>query len=390
MIREQTTTRDELLARADALTPLLAERGAEAEQLRRIPQATLDEIVAAGLLRTANPTRYGGHGLDFDTVWEIGWRLGRACGSTAWCFMVAGVHNWHIGLAPDQAQEEYFAEGPDVWSCSSFNPGRAKLEPADGGWLLSGRWSFSSGCDHASWGLLAAAVPDPRGVVLFLVPRRDWRIEDDWFVSGMRATGSKSIVIDEPVFVPDYRYVALRETETGAARELHERASYGVPVASLMPWSLACPLVGIAQGAVDAFEQRIQTRLTTVTRQPMSELTSIQVRFAEAAALVDAARELARSDLREMIDRAGRGEQPTMADRARYRRDHAFVTRLAVQAVDVIFAASGGSAIYEHELLQRFHRDVHAGSHHVILGWDEPAEQYGRVRFGLEPTAVFI
>src|SRR5205823_2672175 len=103
-----------------------------------------------------------------------------------------------------------------------------------------------------------------------------------------------------------------------------------------------------------------------------------------------AARELARSDLREMIDRAARGEHPTMADRARYRRDHAFVTKLSVQAVELVFAASGGSAIYDAEPLQRFHRDVHAGSHHVILSWDEPAEQYGRVRFGLEPTAIFV
>jgi alkylation response protein AidB-like acyl-CoA dehydrogenase len=386
----ETLSREELLERADALVPILAERAQETEELRRIPQATLDDIVASRLLRTANPTRYGGHGLDWDSVWEIGWRLGQGCGSTAWCFMVAAIHNWHVGLASEAAQEEYFGDGPDVFSCSAFNPGGARLEVVEGGYTLAGRWSFSSGCDHASWALLAALVPDPRGAVLFLVPRSDWRIEDDWHASGMRGTGSKTIVVDEPVFVPEHRWLPIYGGDGARARALHGRASYGVPIGSLLPYTLACPLVGVAQGAVNAFEERMRTRLTTVGRKPMAELVAVQSRLAEAAALVDAARELARSDLREMIDRAAGGEEPTMLERARYRRNHAFVARLSVQAVDVLFAASGGSAIYDREPMQRFHRDVHAGSHHVILGWDENAEQYGRVRLGLEFQGAMI
>lgn len=387
---QDAISRDELLERADILVPVLAERARQAEELRHIPQESLEDIVAAGLLRTSVPARFGGNGLDYDTVWELGWRLGQGCGSTSWCFMVASIHNWHVGLAPLQAQDEYYADGPDVWSCSAFNPGGARLEPTDGGYTLAGRWSFSSGCDHASWALLAALVPDPRGAVLFLVPRSDWRIEDDWFVSGMRGTGSKTIVIDEPVFVPEHRWLPMYGGDGAAARKLHGRASYGVAIGSLMPYTLACPLVGVAQGAVNAFHDRMSTRVTSVTRQPQAELVGVQTRLAEASALVDAARELARSDLREMIDRSGRGEEATMLERARYRRNHAFVARLSVQAVDVLFAASGGSAIYDQEPMQRFHRDVHAGSHHVILGWDANAEQYGRVALGLEPNGIMI
>jgi alkylation response protein AidB-like acyl-CoA dehydrogenase len=206
----------------------------------------------------------------------------------------------------------------------------------------------------------------------------------------MRGTGSKTIVIEEPVFVPEHRWLPMYGAEGTKAQALHERASYGVPIGSLLPYTLACPLVGIAQGAVNAFEERMRTRLTTVGRRPMSELAGTQSRLAEASALVDAARQLARSDLREMIDRAARGEQPTMPERARYRRNHAFVARLSVQAVDVLFAASGGSSIYDREPMQRFHRDVNAGSHHVILGWDENAEQYGRVQLGLEFQGTMI
>jgi alkylation response protein AidB-like acyl-CoA dehydrogenase len=386
----EVLSREELLERADALVPVLAGRAQETEELRRIPQETLDDIVASRLLRTANPTRYGGHGLDWDTVWEIGWRLAQGCGSTAWCFMVSAIHSWHVGLAPEPAQDDYFAGGPDVFSCSAFNPGGARLEQADGGYTLAGRWGFSSGCDHASWALLAALVPDPRGAVLFLVPRSDWRIEDDWFVSGMRGTGSKTIVIDEPVFVPEHRWLPMYGADGAAAQALHGRPSYGVPIGSLLPYTLACPLVGIAQGAVAAYEQRMRTRVTAVARKPMADMAAVQTRLAEAGALADAARQIARGDLREMIDRAARGEQPTMLERARYRRNHAFVARLSVQAVDVLFAGSGGSAIYDHEPMQRFHRDVHAGSHHVILGWDENAEQYGRVRLGLEFQGTMI
>ena len=180
----------ELIERAEELLPRIAERALDTERNRRIPDETLREIEAAGLNRILHPLRHGGHGLDYDTFFEVSWRLSSACASTGWVFSVAGVHTWQVGLASELAQEEFFAAG-DVWSCSAFNPSGAQIEPADGGWRMSGHWQYSSGCLHAAWALLGAFVPEYPFPILLLVPRSDFAIEDTWHVSGLRGTGEQ-------------------------------------------------------------------------------------------------------------------------------------------------------------------------------------------------------
>ncbi|HEY7215731.1 MAG TPA: acyl-CoA dehydrogenase family protein, partial [Thermoanaerobaculia bacterium] len=101
--------REELLGRAAALAPVLKERAARTEALRQIPPETVQDLIAAGLLRIATPDRYGGHGIEYDAIFDVGWELGRGCGSTAWCYSVWAVHTWIVGHFPEQAQEEFFA-----------------------------------------------------------------------------------------------------------------------------------------------------------------------------------------------------------------------------------------------------------------------------------------
>src|SRR5262245_898483 len=386
----QAIGRDDLLRRAVDLIPVIAERALAAEQRRQIPEETVKDLISSGLLRIANPTRYGGYGLDYDTVIEVGAVLGRGCGSTAWCYTVWSSHNWVLGLYPERAQDEYFGSSPDVLSSSGFNP-TGKAEKTSGGYLLSGRWDFSSGCDAGSWAVLAAFTPE-HGPGLFLVPRRDYRIDDTWFVSGLRGTGSKDIVIEQPVLVPEHRFLSYHDMGTAQTpgRAIHQRPSYQLPAFCLFPFNLAAPLVGIAQGAVDGFEQRMRTRLSAVGGQKMHDRVNIQARLAEASVEVDCARLLMRHDLDEMLSRAARGEMPTLEARLRYRRDHAYMAKLSVQAVNRLFEVSGGHALFDASPIQRAHRDVHAGSHQVALMWDTYAEQYGRVRLGLEPTDVFV
>jgi 3-hydroxy-9,10-secoandrosta-1,3,5(10)-triene-9,17-dione monooxygenase len=380
-------TVDELIERTERLLPGLAERALETERTRRIPDESLREIEAAGLNRILHPTRHGGFGLDYDAFFEVSWRLASACPSTGWVFNVSSIHNWQVGLAPEQAQEEFFAKG-DVWSSSAFNPSGATLEPTDGGWTLSGRWSFSSGCLHADWFLLAA-LPPQSPPLLFLVPREDGRIEDTWHVSGLRGTGSNDIVIDEPVFVPAHRWVPmLGHYPEGVAA--HGRGSYGVPIPSLIPWTLITPLIGMAQGALNAYEDKTRTRLTAISHQQVSHAAGAQMRIAEAAAALDAARALARQDIRELIERGGRLDTFTEEDRVRFRRDHAYVGNLAYDATMMLARASGAGSILETHPMQRFMRDAHAAAMHMVASWDDQAEAYGRVRMGLEPNSQFF
>jgi len=389
MTTTESVTKEELIRRAEELAPVLAERASETEELRRIPEESLRALEEAGLTRVVNPVAFGGYPeIDYDTFFEVGQRIAAGCGSTGWCYAVAMVHNWHLGLAPAQAQEEYF-DSPLVWSSSAFNPSGARIEPAEGGWRLAGRWDFSSGVDHAEWAFLGAVVPlqpvpDYR---LLMVPRSDFRIVDDWFVSGLQGTGSKSIVIDEPVFVPEHRYLPMHDTETSDARVRHDRPSYAMPIGAFLPNTLVTPVLGMAQGMLAAFEERMRTRLSALGGKEMKSLVSIQLRLAESAAELDSVRELLRRDLREALAKGARGELLSVDERTRMRRDQCFASLVCTRVAQRLFDASGGHALYRSSPLQRFHRDINAGSHQVALSWDESGESYGRQRLGLEPNA---
>ncbi len=204
--RKSTATRAGLVRRAAKLAPLLREYAPLTEQQRQIPPEIIEAFHAAEILRAAQPVRFGGLGLDFDATFDVALELGRGCGSSAWCYSIWSSHNWLVGMFPEQAQEDYWAESPDTLSSTSFNPFGGALTPTDGGYKVSGRWDFSSGCDPATW-LLVIGI-SPQGPMMLMLPRQDYTIDDTWFVSGLRGSGSKDVVIKN-AFVPEYRTVSI-------------------------------------------------------------------------------------------------------------------------------------------------------------------------------------
>ncbi|MFD3928352.1 acyl-CoA dehydrogenase family protein [Streptomyces sp. NPDC058614] len=376
-------TAAELIRRTEELLPVIAERAAKTEDLRRVPDETVRDLRDAGLIRVSNPTRYGGYGLDIDTTFEIGWRLGQACGATSWFYTVSQSHNWWMGTASEAAQEEYFAS-PDVISSSAYAP-TGQTKRVDEGWWISGRWPYSSGVDHADWVMLGALDLESKSLYALMVPRADVSIDDDWHVSGLKGTGSKTIVIDEPVFVPRHREMKAGGAPDLKWRDEHERGSYGVPQFEVMPAVLATPLIGIAQGAVTEFADRTQKRV--IKRGPnsvsMAEDPGAQFRVAESAAEADAALNIIRTDLRELIAHGAAGDALTPLDRARVWRNQCYVAKLSVSAVNRLFDASGAGALFASSALARMHRDVNAGSHQAAVQWDASAARYGKVRLGV-------
>jgi 3-hydroxy-9,10-secoandrosta-1,3,5(10)-triene-9,17-dione monooxygenase len=377
----ETNTRGALLQRASALVPVLKERAAQAEQLRQVPPDSVQDLRASGLIRIGNPDRFGGASLDIDTAFAVSWELGRGCGSTAWCYAVWTAHNWWLGHFPERCQEEYFATGPDTLFSSGLNPFNGTAERVSGGFRVSGRWPFSSGCDAASWVMVACgAGSDDR--LWLLLPRADCDIVDTWFAAGLRGSGSKDVVVRD-VFVPAHRSInPNRAGDTDRTGwELHKRPSYAIPLKVLIEWSLAAPVIGMAQGVVDEFTARAR-RGAGPGRTASS--VPLQLRLAEASAEVDAARMLHRADVQEILDRSSHGGQFPPLDRARYVRDASFAVNLCVQAVNRLYKASGARAILDTEPIQRLHRDVHAASHHAAFSWDVVAEQFGRRALDLE------
>ena len=375
-----TVAAETLLQRAVELVPVLKSRARQAEELRHIPEETIRDLRDAGLFNIATPARFGGTGHEIDLMFQVAMELGRGCGSTAWCYSVLSIHNWMVGHWPLALQEEYFANGPDTLSSSSFAP-IGRLTPVEGGFRLSGHWEFSSGADAGTWALVGAM--GPKGPSFILIPRPDYEVLDDtWHVSGMRGTGSKDLVIED-VFVPAHRLLPIANlgASSGMA-EVHQRASYRVPAMGMLSYTLCSPLAGIAQAAVDNFIERLAG---TSGPGRTAESAAIQMRLAESSVEADTARLIVTHDTQEIVARATASDVLGDFDGVRYRRNVSYVSRLCVAAVNRLFEASGGHSLFDSDPIQRIHRDVHAGAHQTALFWDNVAEAYGRAAFGLPP-----
>jgi len=383
---------DELLARAEALVPALRERAPRAEQLRRLPDETIAELHESGLFRMLQPSRVGGSELPYRALFELTSVIGQGCGSTAWVLANLAAHHWLLGMWHPEAQHEIWGQSPDslISSALIFPRGRAKR--VEGGYRLSGRWPFSSGIDPSTWNMFGAVVSDedtgqnePR---MFLVPASDYSVIDTWQVIGLAATGSKDVEVAD-VFVPAYRTLAIERIKGGPNRgsELNPGTLYKLPAISLFGFAIAGVLLGIARGAVQNFVETTRSRHSAYTGRSIADFSNIQVDLSEAAALVDAAEAIVLRDCDEATRITEAGVVPSIEQRARYRRDGAFAATLCTKAVDLLFAASGGGAIYERNPIQRAFRDVHAANAHYVLNWGVSGAVYGRVALGLPPDA---
>jgi 3-hydroxy-9,10-secoandrosta-1,3,5(10)-triene-9,17-dione monooxygenase len=367
--------------------PTLKARAFETERLGRVPDETVREILATGLNRVGVPTRFGGLDVEFDLLHDIAIEFGRACGATAWCFSLWGVHNWWVGYYSPEAQEEVYAHGPDVLTSSAGFAVNSQAEPVPGGFRVSGHWQFSSGCDHAEYVFAVTSSPD--GQLVTIIPRSDFTIvEDTWNVSGLQGTGSKDIVIDD-VFVPTHRTLAGRASVFSASawspREYHPQRRYTVPMGALIAWDLVAPAIGLAQGAVDEMVARLTG---TSGRARASDSPMVQAKIAESAVEVDAARALMHADFEDAQGKGQRGEPITPLDLARYARDKAYCMKLAVGSVNRMFDMAGGHALFVTDPMQRIHRDVQACMHRDGLVFDFGAQPFGAALLGFDPSTI--
>jgi len=384
---------DELRAAAEALVPALRERAPRAEELRRLPDETIADLHRTGLFRILQPGRVGGSELPFRSIVELVAVIGRGCGSTAWVLANLAAHHWLLGMWPPEAQDEIWGESPDnlIGSALIFPRGRAKR--VDGGYRLTGRWPYSSGIDAASWNLFGAIVNDEEAGIteprIFLSPARDYTIIDTWHVMGLAGTGSKDVVAED-VFVPDYRSLAVAQITGGPnpGSRVNQSILYQLPAVSLFAFCIAGVSLGIAQGAIEYFSETTRTRISNYTGRNLADFNTLQVHLAEAAAIADAAQAVMLSDCDEAERVVADGGVPSLEQRARYRRDGAYAATLCTKAVDVLFTATGGGAIYARNPLQRAFRDVHAANAHYVLNWDINGAMYGRVALGLSPDAT--
>ena len=385
----------QLVARATSLVPTLRAREAEAEQLRRLPDANVAELRAAGLFKVLQPRRCGGFEMSLHTHIDTVAEIARGCGSTAWCMGVIHAHSWLVGSFPQEAQAESYGANPDAIVCAVIAP-RGKARAVAGGYRLDGFWPFASGCQHADWLLLGTEIANEGGTVVdaaeLLVPARDIVIRDDWNVVGLRGTGSCSIVAND-VFVPKHRYLSLPGIIAGEApgAAAHDTSLYKGAAVPVLVLAITPAALGMAEAALAAFKERLPGREIAYTEHEIqidSPTTHRQV--ADAATRIHVARLLLHRCADDIEAAAARGEMMEFTARARVRMDCAHAVRQCMEAAEILYLACGGSGIAETNPVQRAWRDLHAVNMHGALTLETNQVMYGRILLGLKPNTPLI
>jgi alkylation response protein AidB-like acyl-CoA dehydrogenase len=385
----------ELLARARAIAELARERAQQTEADRRVGEDLIERMRRADLFRVMQPQAYGGFEYGFEVFFELVAAIAAGCGSTGWVYGLLASHQWLVACFPRAAQDEVWQDRGAVATGTYAPVGQAVA--ADGGYRLSGTGSFCSGCDNAQWQFLGGMIPQPDGTRkpgFFLVPTTDCSIDDNWHTMGLAGTGSKNIVTRD-VFVPAHRALAFSELLDATAPGMRGNPNplYRQSFLAVLPIAIVSPVLGMAEGALADFLAMagVRTTLGAVAggNRRMAELTTVQLRAAEASALIDAARLLMARDLAEALAAATRGEAIGIDVRLRNRRDQAFCVRLLVQAIDALFLAAGGQGLFLEQPLQRAWRDAHAAASHISLNWDSAGSMYGQYMLGLDPKGQY-
>jgi 3-hydroxy-9,10-secoandrosta-1,3,5(10)-triene-9,17-dione monooxygenase len=383
-IRALTPSREELLRRAEALVPVLQERAAKAEEMRRCPDETVRDYIDNELLRISQPAPYGGFELGYDVLCEVSQTLARGCGSQAWVHMVLADNILKLAAYSKEAQDDVWGKDTTAKLSNCVTP-VGKGRPADGGVIWSGRHTFSSGVDHAQWVMAAGTIEhaDRKQACSVLVPKSDITIVDDWKVIGLAGTGSKTFVIDEK-FVPAHRILDKKASDEGNApgAKLYAAPVFHMPRGGPSSASFAAVAVGIAEGCLEAYYQ--YTRPRKSRGEPWAAMAGVQITAATAACEVEAAVRMYLGALREAMSVLERKEPFTRHRQVHGKRNMAYAAQLAIRAVQQLYNDAGGRVLFTDNELQRKFRDAHAAAAHHSLHWHTAAEDYGRHVLGVD------
>ncbi|MGM7647403.1 MULTISPECIES: 3-hydroxy-9,10-secoandrosta-1,3,5(10)-triene-9,17-dione monooxygenase oxygenase subunit [unclassified Nocardia] len=384
----------EVTERVEALLPTLRERAQEAEDLRRIPDESMKALQETGFFRLLQPKQWGGHAADPVVFYDSVRRIASACGSTGWVAGIIGVHNWHLALFDQAAQEEVWGEDTDVRISSSYAP-MGMGQAVDGGYIVRGSWAWSSGSDHATWAVLGGPViknGKPVDFGSFLIPRSEYRIDDVWNVVGLRGTGSNTVVVED-VFVPTHRFLSFRAMSEGRSPGLAQNSDpvYKMPWGTIHPTTISTPIVGMGYGAYEAHVEHQGKRVRAAyAGENAKDDPFAKVRVAEAASDIDAAWRQLSGNVAEEYALLVAGEEVPFDLRVRARRDQVRATGRVIASIDKLFESSGATALANGTPLQRFWRDAHAGRVHAANDPERAYVMYGTHEFGLPVTDAMV
>jgi alkylation response protein AidB-like acyl-CoA dehydrogenase len=364
-----------------SILPRLAATTDESDKLRRLSDDAANALRESGLARMITPRQFGGFELSPSAhIWACA-EIANVCSAASWVLMVCVAHDYIIGRFPEECQREVYEGDADNLVAGSLAP-QGTLDRVEGGWRLTGRWQFGSGCDHSPWFIVGAKVvnpgPDDNLVRHVMVPRADVVLDDTWHTLGMRGTGSKDLVVTN-AFIPEHRTVPTFPTFLGLSP--HARApTYRLSVYSGLPAMLSGSVLGMAEAGLKAFVEATATR-TNPYGVVKAKNAVMQRRVAESTAEVTAARRLlddmcSRFDVLMELDQAPMAAQ----DRIQMRWDAAYVVELSRRAIERLFAASGAHGLYEGNPVYRAYRDINTACHHAVVDFDTVSSMMGQFK----------
>ena len=373
----------DLVAAAEALVPLLESRADEVDRTGHVLPDTFKRLSEAGFIRLFVPKRYGGEEQSLQAQMAVGATLSRGCGSTAWMNQIVSGSSMMLSLFSEQAQKDAWGNNPNVGACASQS--RAdKVERVDGGYRLSGGWSYLSGVEHAGWAMVHF-IPNASEplVLLALVPVSDGKIEQTWNVVGMRGTASNTLRLQD-YFVPDHRVLSIGEALTGnpATPFRNDRLSK-VTYGPAVEVGLLATSIGVTQAALEYVLSKAPKRsiqYSTYSAQTLSP--GFQVQVAEAAIKFTTARLIAADTIREIDYAAAEGYQIDYTNRTRIRAAIGFAGQLLRDALQILTQAHGTSTFGEANPLQRMWRDVNVATSHGMTTEMFGYELYGKALVG--------
>jgi len=387
----QETRGGTLLERIEAILPTIAANAGKAEELRTVPDENIRLLKETGFTRAFQPKKYGGEEISLPEFCECVATLAGACASTAWAGSLLNTHQHQLALFSAQAQADVWGEDPLATVSSSVAP-FGKIEEVDGGVMLSGDMTWSSGCDHAEWAIMgflrAGSAVNPAPHTHFaIVPRSEYEIIDDWYACAMKGSGTKTLKIRD-VFVPNYRIESAQALMEGKSSGYGLYPDSEIFFAAYRPY-FACGFaaigLGIAERMIDWFVDRSKTRVRAYTLAEVGKDVPAYMRLAESRHQVNAARALLEKDWNDLATQCRKQVLQSPGQLANWRTNQAYAVKMCIEAVDRLFESSGANAWFNDNEAQRLFRDSHMTAAHAYTDYDVCKQIYGRHLIGLEP-----
>ena len=384
-----------VVERIDALRPRLAEAGHEGEELRRIPAAAFDELAATGAFAISAPERFGGLAANTREAHAVARAIARGDGSAAWVHGILDSGAWVVSLMDPRAQEDVWgADGGIDDFISIVLATTSDAVRVDGGYRVTGKWGYGTGSLHATWSLLGIPLKNEQGEVvdagLALIPTAELTVVDNWFVAGMKSTGSV-MQVAEDVFVPEHRILPLTAAVEGGYLGEQTAQSYQTIFVPSLFMKLVGPHLGMGRAALDYVISKAETKAIAYTGyEKQADSATFQVAVAKASIVLDAAELVAASIADEIYDAAGRGYYAPYSERIEMRAKAGWVVESITNMIHDLMTAHGSAGFADTAVLQRIWRDQATASRHGHTLGASGYEAFGKSLLGREDDARFV